>query len=73
MLYKIDTIVISAQHSPDVTQEQIRDDLICHVIIPVIPSGLVDSKTKYYINPTGRFVIGGPLGDSGLTGRKNHR
>ena len=69
-VYRIDTIVISAQHSPDVTQEQIRDDLICHVIIPVIPSRLVDNKTKYYINPTGRFVIGGPLGDSGLTGRK---
>jgi S-adenosylmethionine synthetase len=68
--YRIDTIVISAQHSPEVTQEQIRDDLIRHVIFPVIPNELVDDNTKYYINPTGRFIIGGPMGDSGLTGRK---
>jgi S-adenosylmethionine synthetase len=68
--YRIDTIVISAQHSSEVTQEQIRNDLIRHVIFPVIPSELVDDDTKYYINPTGRFIIGGPMGDSGLTGRK---
>ena len=69
-VYRIDTIVISTQHSVNVTQEQIRDDLIRHVIFPVIPSKLIDDNTKYYINPTGRFVIGGPQGDSGLTGRK---
>ena len=69
-LYRIDTIVISTQHDANVTQEQIRDDLIRHVIAPVIPSELVDENTKYYINPTGRFVVGGPQGDSGLTGRK---
>jgi S-adenosylmethionine synthetase len=68
--YRIDTIVISAQHSSEVTQEQIRGDLIRHVIFPVIPNELVDDNTKYYINPTGRFIIGGPMGDSGLTGRK---
>lgn len=68
--YRIDTIVISAQHSSEVTQEQIRNDLIRHVIFPVIPNELVDENTKYYINPTGRFIIGGPMGDSGLTGRK---
>lgn len=67
---RIDTIVISTQHSPDVSQEQIRCDLLKHVIIPVVPPDMLDETTKYYINPTGRFVIGGPQGDAGLTGRK---
>ena len=66
----IDTIVISTQHSPEVTREQIEKDLIENVIKPEIPDGLFDEKTKLFINPTGRFVIGGPQGDSGLTGRK---
>ena len=67
---RIDTIVLSTQHSPEVDVETIRRDMIKHVILPVIPSNLIDEKTKYFINPTGRFVIGGPQGDSGLTGRK---
>lgn len=67
---RVDTIVISAQHSPDVTQDKIRDDLIFRVIKYVVPNGMLDDKTKIYINPTGRFVTGGPLGDAGLTGRK---
>ena len=67
---RIDTIVISAQHSPDVTRDQIEKDLLEYVIKPERPEGLFDDKTKLYINPTGRFVIGGPQGDSGLTGRK---
>ena len=67
---RIDTIVISAQHSPDVTRDQIEKDLLEYVIKPELPEGLFDDKTKLYINPTGRFVIGGPPGDSGLTGRK---
>ncbi|MEG1287305.1 MAG: methionine adenosyltransferase, partial [Clostridium sp.] len=67
---RIDTIVISTQHDPDVTQEQIQKDLMEYVIRAVVPSELLDEATKYYINPTGRFVIGGPQGDSGLTGRK---
>ncbi|MCI1750082.1 methionine adenosyltransferase [Megasphaera cerevisiae] len=67
---RIDTIVISAQHSPDVTKEQIEKDLLENVIKPELPEGLFDNKTKLFINPTGRFVIGGPQGDSGLTGRK---
>lgn len=67
---RIDTIVISAQHSPDVTRDQIEKDLLEYVIKPELPEGLFDEKTKLYINPTGRFVIGGPQGDSGLTGRK---
>lgn len=67
---RVDAIVVSAQHNPDVTQEQIRKDIIEHVIRPIIPAELLDDTTKYFVNPTGRFVIGGPHGDSGLTGRK---
>lgn len=67
---RIDAIVISTQHDDNVTQEQIREDLMEHVIKAVIPVELLDGETKYYINPTGRFVVGGPQGDSGLTGRK---
>ncbi|MGI6348519.1 MAG: methionine adenosyltransferase [Eubacteriaceae bacterium] len=67
---RIEAIVVSAQHGEEVKQEQIRKDIIEHVILPVIDKGLLDEKTKIYINPTGRFVTGGPKGDSGLTGRK---
>ena len=67
---RVDTVVISTQHDPDVTREQIEADMIEQVVKPVIPAALLDEKTKYLINPTGRFVIGGPQGDSGLTGRK---
>ncbi|MCB2354811.1 methionine adenosyltransferase [Clostridium estertheticum] len=67
---RIDTIVISTQHGIEVTRDQIEKDLIENVIKPIVPSELLDENTKYYINPTGRFVIGGPQGDSGLTGRK---
>jgi S-adenosylmethionine synthetase len=67
---RIDTIVISTQHDPDITREQIEKDMLEYVIKPVIPAELLDDKTKYFINPTGRFVVGGPQGDSGLTGRK---
>ena len=66
----IDAVVISSQHSDDVSQEQIHKDIRKYVIDPVLPEELVDDRTKYFINPTGRFVIGGPNGDSGLTGRK---
>ena len=66
---RIDTIVISAQHSPEITREQIEKDLLEFVIKPELPQGLFDDKTKLFINPTGRFVIGGPQGDSGLTAR----
>ncbi len=67
---RIDTVVVSTQHDPDVTLEQIRKDILKYVIRAVIPENLLDENTKYFINPTGRFVIGGPVGDSGLTGRK---
>ncbi len=69
--YKVDTVVISTQHSPEVTLKEMREDIIEKVIKPVIPAELLDEETiKYHINPTGRFVIGGPQGDTGLTGRK---
>ena len=67
---RVDTVVISTQHSPEVSLQQIRKDMIEQVVKPVIPAHLLDENTRYFINPTGRFVIGGPQGDSGLTGRK---
>ena len=67
---RIDTIVISNQHSPDVSTEQIRADILEYVVKPIVPAELLDDQTKYFVNPTGRFVVGGPQGDSGLTGRK---
>ena len=67
---RIDAVVISSQHSPDVSQEQLHENIRREVIEKVIPAELLDENTKYYINPTGRFVVGGPQGDSGLTGRK---
>ena len=67
---RIEAVVISTQHAPDVTQEQIRADILAHVVRPVLPEALLDENTKYFVNPTGRFVVGGPQGDSGLTGRK---
>ena len=67
---RVDTIVISTQHDPDVELDTIRQDMIKHVVEPVVSAELLDGNTKYYVNPTGRFVIGGPHGDSGLTGRK---
>ncbi|MDV7718734.1 methionine adenosyltransferase [Pediococcus ethanolidurans] len=67
---RVDTVVLSTQHDPNVLLETIRKDVVEHIIKPVIPANLLDDKTKYFINPTGRFVIGGPQGDAGLTGRK---
>jgi S-adenosylmethionine synthetase len=67
---RVDTVVISTQHSDDVSQEQIAAEVREHIIAPVIPAEMLDAQTKYFINPTGRFVIGGPMGDAGLTGRK---
>lgn len=68
--YRLDAVVLSTQHDDAVTQEQIHEDIRKYVFDPVLPAGMVDENTKFYINPTGRFVIGGPHGDSGLTGRK---
>ena len=67
---RVDTVVVSTQHDEKVTLEQIRKDMVEYVVKPIIPAELLDENTKYFINPTGRFVIGGPVGDSGLTGRK---
>lgn len=67
---RVDTVVVSTQHSPNVTLAAIREDVIEHIVLPVVPRDLIDKNTRYLINPTGRFVIGGPMGDSGLTGRK---
>ncbi|HEH2323774.1 TPA: methionine adenosyltransferase [Staphylococcus aureus] len=67
---RIDTIVVSTQHADDVTLEQIQEDIKAHVFYPTVPENLINEQTKFYINPTGRFVIGGPQGDAGLTGRK---
>ncbi|MCQ2362968.1 MAG: methionine adenosyltransferase [Acidaminococcaceae bacterium] len=67
---RVDTVVVSCQHAPEVEQKQIREDIIREVITKIIPREMLDDNTKYYINPTGRFVIGGPAGDCGLTGRK---
>ena len=69
-IVRIDTVVVSTQHSADVSLEQVRRDMMEHVIKPVVPENMMDGETKFYVNPTGRFVIGGPMGDSGLTGRK---
>jgi S-adenosylmethionine synthetase len=67
---RVDAVVISTQHDPEASQKRIREDVIRHVIKKVIPEHLLDNKTKYFVNPTGRFEVGGPHGDSGLTGRK---
>lgn len=67
---RLDAVVLSTQHDPDVTQEQIHEDIKKYVFDPILPADMVDAETKFFINPTGRFVIGGPHGDSGLTGRK---
>ena len=67
---RVDTVVISAQHHPEIQPEQLHDDIMREIVDAIIPRDLVDAKTKYYINPTGRFVVGGPAGDSGVTGRK---
>ena len=70
LITRIHTVVVSTQHSADVSLDQVREDMIKYVIKPVIPEDLIDEDTKFFVNPTGRFVIGGPMGDSGLTGRK---
>ncbi|MCB9457577.1 MAG: methionine adenosyltransferase [Anaerolineaceae bacterium] len=67
---RVDTIVISTQHAPEISQAEIREAVIQHIITPVVPANLLDSQTRIFVNPTGRFVTGGPLGDAGLTGRK---
>jgi len=68
---RVDTIVISSQHHPEVAQEQIRGDILEHIVMPVVPSSMLDEQTRYFINPTGRFVIGGPQGDAGSNGKKH--
>ena len=67
---RIDSVVVSSQHAPEVTHDQIRNDVIAKVILPVLPKEMIDKETKYYINPTGKFVMGGPMADTGLTGHK---
>ena len=67
---RVDTVLVSTQHAPEVSNEQIRADVLEHVVHAIVPAELLDENTKYYVNPTGRFVVGGPLGDAGLTGRK---
>ena len=67
---RVDTVLVSTQHAPEVSQEEIRRAIIEHVIMPVLPADMVDKDLKIYVNPTGRFVIGGPMGDAGVTGRK---
>jgi len=67
---RVENVVVSTQHSSDVELDQIREDIIKHVILEIIPAEIIDENTKYYVNPTGRFVVGGPMGDAGLTGRK---
>ena len=67
---RIEAVVISTQHSPEVSEEEIYQNIMTSVILPILPANLIDDKTKYFVNPTGRFVVGGPQGDSGLTGRK---
>jgi S-adenosylmethionine synthetase len=67
---RVDTVVVSAQHEPNVSHEEIEQQIIEHVVKPMIPAELLDANTRYFINPTGRFVVGGPMGDAGLTGRK---
>ncbi len=68
--YRVDTVLVSTQHAPEVSQEEIRAEVIKQVILPVLPAEMVDNEMKIFVNPTGRFVVGGPMGDSGLTGRK---
>ncbi len=67
---RVDAIVVSSQHAPEIEMEQLREDIIKYVVKPIVPENMIDENTKFFINPTGRFVIGGPQGDSGLTGRK---
>jgi len=67
---RVDTVVVSTQHSPDVSHDQLKEFVVDSVVKPVVPAEMIDAQTRYFINPTGRFVIGGPMGDSGLTGRK---
>ncbi len=67
---RVDTVLVSSQHAPEISSQQIREDMLEHVIRPIIPADLLDEDTKYFVNPTGRFVVGGPLGDAGVTGRK---
>jgi S-adenosylmethionine synthetase len=67
---RVDTVLISTQHAPEISQEEIREEIIKHVMLPVLPEDMVDEAMKIFVNPTGRFVTGGPLGDAGLTGRK---